>query len=105
MAMLRGGLISMIYGKMMALPLGNASESGAMSIMGSDVETLAESFHLLVCNTWANALQLAIGIYLLASQLGAICVAPLIVAVGKPQQTTGCYWSASLNFVRCQFSQ
>lgn len=85
MAMLRGGMISMIYEKMMALPLGNVSESGAMSIMGSDVETLAESFHLLVCNTWANALQLGIAIYLLANQLGAVCVAPLIVAVSKSQ--------------------
>jgi ATP-binding cassette, subfamily C (CFTR/MRP), member 1 len=83
MAMLRGGMISMIYDKMMALPIGNANESSAMSIMGSDVETLAESFFMLICDTWANCIQVSIAIWLLASQLGVVCVAPIIVAVSK----------------------
>jgi ATP-binding cassette, subfamily C (CFTR/MRP), member 1 len=83
MTMLRGGMISMIYDKMMELPVGNVNESGAMSVMGSDVETLADSFFMLICNTWANCIQVAIAISLLANQLGAVCVAPIIVAVGK----------------------
>jgi len=83
MAMLRGGMISMIYDKMMTLPVGNSNESGAMSIMGSDVESLAESFFMLICDTWANCIQVAIAVSLLASQLGAVCVAPIIVAVSK----------------------
>ena len=73
----------MIYNKMMALPVSNINESGIMSVMGSDVETLAESFFMLICNTWANCIQVAISISLLANQLGAVCVAPIIIAVSK----------------------
>ena len=82
MSILRAGMISLIYERMMALPLGNVSESGAMSIMGSDVETLAESFHLLIADAWAEVLQLGIATWLLARQLGPACVAPIIIAVG-----------------------
>lgn len=73
----------MIYDKMMALPVDNVNESSAMSIMGSDVESLAESFFMAICDTWANFLQVAIAICLLARQLGAVCVAPIIVAISK----------------------
>ncbi len=83
MVMIRGGMTSLIYGKMMSLPFGNVSESGAMSIMGSDVETLVETFHMLICETWASVIQLVLATWLLAEQLGAVCVASIIVAVGK----------------------
>ncbi len=42
-------MISIIYNKMMVLFLGNIGESAAMSILGSDVETLVESFHMAIC--------------------------------------------------------
>lgn len=88
----------MIYGKMMTLPIGNVNESSAMSIMGSDVETLSESFFKVICDTWANCIQLAIAIWLLASQLGAVCVAPIIVAVGTLQsKRTVTAWLQSLH--------
>ncbi len=83
MAMLRGGMISMIYGKMMTLPFGNVNESGAMSIMGSDVETLVETFNMLICDTWADVVQLALATWLLAEQLGVVCIAPIVAAVGE----------------------
>lgn len=83
--MLRGGMTALIYRKMMGLPMGNVSESGAMSLMGSDVETLAESFHMTICDTWANFIQLGLATWLLALQLGAVSVAPIIVAIGMSQ--------------------
>lgn len=36
--MIRGGLIYMIYSKMMDLKIGNINESGAMTLMSTDVE-------------------------------------------------------------------
>ena len=83
MVKLRGGMISLIYKKMLTLPLSNINESGAMSIVSSDVETLAETFHLLMCDIWAHALQFVIATWLLAKQVGAVCVAPIIVSFGE----------------------
>lgn len=84
MTMLRGGLIAALYDKMMSLPVEeNVSESGAMALMGSDVEALAEYFHATITDTWADALQLCLAVYLLARMIGAICVAPIIVAIRK----------------------
>jgi ATP-binding cassette, subfamily C (CFTR/MRP), member 1 len=83
MAVLRGGMIAIVYQKMMILPLGNVNQSSAMSIMGADVDTLAESLHLLICDSWANIIQLGIATYLLANELGAVCIAPLVVAISE----------------------
>jgi len=83
MTMLRGGLIAALYDKMMSLPVENVSESGAMALMGSDAEAFAEYFHATITDTWADALQLCLAVYLLARMIGAICVAPIIVAIRK----------------------
>ncbi|KAK3369714.1 putative ABC transporter [Lasiosphaeria ovina] len=80
--MLRGGLMAVVYQKMMALPLGTTSESSAMSLMGSDIEALADYFHATVCDTWANAFQLGLAVWLLQAQMGAVCIAPILVAIG-----------------------
>lgn len=83
MTMLRGGLIAILYNQMMSLPVENVNESGAMSLMGSDTETFAEYFHATITDTWADVLQLALAIYLLARMIGAICIAPIVFAVRK----------------------
>ncbi len=80
--MIRGGMIAVVYQKMMDLPSGSVSESSAMSLMGSDIEALAEYFHATICDTWANILQLGLATWLLYTQMGAVCVAPIIVAIG-----------------------
>lgn len=51
--MLRGGLMVIVFRHMMDLPLGSRDESSAMSLMGADIEMLAEYFHSVVCETWA----------------------------------------------------
>ena len=82
MAMIRGSLISMIYQKMMILKSVDANKSAAMTLMGTDVERLAETWYLLLIDTWATILQLGIAIFLLERQLGAVCIAPIFIAVG-----------------------
>jgi ATP-binding cassette subfamily C (CFTR/MRP) protein 1 len=84
-AMVRGGLITLVYSKMMRLPTSDLSESSAVALMGNDVETLTEKIHIMLVEWWANTLTVAIAMYLLADQLGAVCVAPIITAISKYQ--------------------
>ena len=79
--MLRGGLMTLVFQHMMELPLGTTDESSAMSLMGSDIEMLAEYFYSVVSETWANVLQLALATWLLQTQIGAVCIAPILVAM------------------------
>ncbi|KAJ5758005.1 uncharacterized protein N7511_006699 [Penicillium nucicola] len=79
--MIRGGLMSIVFQHMMGLPLGSTDESSAMSLMGSDIEMLAEYFFSVVCETWANVLQLGLATWLLETQVGAVCIAPLFIVI------------------------
>ncbi|CAL5873159.1 uncharacterized protein PFLUO_LOCUS7428 [Penicillium psychrofluorescens] len=79
--MLRGGLMAVVFKHMMTLPLGGTDESSAMSLMGSDIEMLAEYFQSTVCETWANILQLGLATWLLETQMGAVCIAPIAVVI------------------------
>ncbi|KAG8669721.1 hypothetical protein FPOAC2_09062 [Fusarium poae] len=80
-AMVRGGLITMIYSKVMKLPIDDLAESSAVTLMGNDVETLIEKLHFLLVESWANTLTVAIAMYMLAAQLGAVCVAPIVTGI------------------------
>lgn len=82
-AMARGGLITLIYSKMMRLPTTDLNESSAVALMGNDVETLTEKLHVLLVESWANTLTVGIAMYMLADQLGAVCVAPIITAISE----------------------
>lgn len=81
MTMIRGGLIAALFAQMMRLPAESINDSGAMSLMGSDAESLAEYLHITITDTWADVIQLALAIYLLARMIGAVCVAPVLVAI------------------------
>ena len=85
--MVRGGLITMIYSKMMKLPTDDLAESSAVTLMGNDVETLIEKLHFLLVESWANTLTVAIAMYMLAAQLGAVCVAPIVTGISKFYRT------------------
>ncbi|KAE8393320.1 multidrug resistance-associated protein [Aspergillus alliaceus] len=79
--MLRGGLMVIVFQHMMDLPLGSIDESSAMSLMGTDIEMLAEYFQSTVCEIWANILQLGLATWLLQTQMGAVCIAPIVVVM------------------------
>ncbi|KAE8401753.1 P-loop containing nucleoside triphosphate hydrolase protein [Aspergillus pseudonomiae] len=81
MAMLRSGTTALIYRTMMWLRIDNARTFDAISLVGSDIHSVAEFFRRTICDTWANALQLGLAIWLLADQIGAICIAPIIVTI------------------------
>lgn len=75
--------MSIVFQHMMDQPLGSTDESRAMSLMGSDIEMLAEYFYSVACETWANVLQLALATWLLETEVGAVCIAPILVVIGS----------------------
>ncbi|KAK6823240.1 hypothetical protein RU639_006093 [Aspergillus parasiticus] len=79
--MLRGGLMAIVFEHMMNQPLGSIDESSAISLMGTDIEMLAEYFQSTVCEIWANILQLGLATWLLQTQVGAVCIAPIVVVI------------------------
>jgi ATP-binding cassette subfamily C (CFTR/MRP) protein 1 len=66
---------------MLKMPTADLSESSAVALMGNDVETLAELIKSLLVEFWANALTVGIATWLLANQLGAVCIAPILVGI------------------------
>ncbi|KAJ6139125.1 hypothetical protein N7471_005611 [Penicillium samsonianum] len=77
--MVRGGLMALVYQHMMELPLGSTDESSAMSLMGADVEMLAEYFHSTVCESWASIIQLGLAAWILQTQIGVVCITPILI--------------------------
>ena len=68
---------------MLTLQLVNVNESAAMTLMGTDVQRIAETFHLLLIEVVPSVVQVAIAVYLLYVQLGAVCIAPILVTISK----------------------
>ncbi len=85
MAVIRGGLIGLIYEKLSHAPLGSAeaSDSAVMTLIGTDVERIGETWYMFISEIWASVIQLSIAVWLLERQLGAVCVAPVILALGQ----------------------
>lgn len=79
--MMRGELVDIIYNKMLQLP--EDKESAAMTLMGTEVQRIAETFHFALIEVAPSAAQLAIAAVLLYLQLGVVFVAPLIFMFGK----------------------
>lgn len=52
-----------------------------MTLVGTDVERICETWNFLIAELWAAILQLGVGIWLLERQLGAICIAPVLFAI------------------------
>jgi len=83
MTMMRGELVTVIYAKMLTLQIINVNESAAMTLMGTDVQRIAETFHALLVDIIPSVIQVSIAVYLLYVQLGAVCIAPILVTIGK----------------------
>ena len=81
--MLRSGLMALVYQHMMNLPPGSREESGAMSLMGPEHRDACRYFQSIVCETWANVVQLGLTRWLLKTQVGAVFIVPVVVVIGK----------------------
>lgn len=79
-AMLRAGLISMIYRQTTRLKASDFKSKTAITLMGTDVErivTSSKSIHEI----WASPLEVAFGLYLLERQVGVACLVPAVISI------------------------
>ncbi|TRX89453.1 hypothetical protein FHL15_009622 [Xylaria flabelliformis] len=81
MTMIRGALISIVYRKILGSQAANSNDSAAVTLMGTDVQRIAETFHYLLVETIPAFIQLGIATYLLYLQLGAVFVVLLILSI------------------------
>ena len=80
--MFRGALVSLIYSRTLMLQADIYNESAAVTLMSTDIDRISNSLED-IHETWARAIEVAIGIWLLERQLGWVCVAPVIVVIGN----------------------
>ncbi|KAL6705718.1 hypothetical protein ACN47E_006507 [Coniothyrium glycines] len=78
--MMRGGLISMLYGKATEIALVDVDVASSITLMSADVERIVtgmETGHEI----WSNTLEITLAMYLLERELGVACAIPIGVAV------------------------
>jgi ATP-binding cassette subfamily C (CFTR/MRP) protein 1 len=80
--MFRGGMVTLIYDRTLALKDGVYDESAALSLMSNDVDQISVSLKELN-EIWARALELIIAFTLLTRQLGWVSIVPIIVIISK----------------------
>ncbi|KAM7195580.1 P-loop containing nucleoside triphosphate hydrolase protein [Naviculisporaceae sp. PSN 640] len=81
LTMVRGSLIGMIFNHRLKLP---ASDSGgsasAVSLMSTDMERIQQTLQWIL-NIGPAAIQVGLGLWILSIYIGAVSVAPIIVAI------------------------
>ncbi|KAF9876778.1 ABC multidrug transporter [Colletotrichum karsti] len=77
---IRGSLIAVIYQHMLALRPEAANSQAAVALMSTEVEriTVAAEWSVAIV---PNLIQVVLALWILGNQLGAVCVAPVLIAV------------------------
>jgi ATP-binding cassette subfamily C (CFTR/MRP) protein 1 len=90
--MFRGAMVSLIYTKTLEMRAGGLDESAALTLMSTDIDRLTVSLTNL-CEIWAYVIEMAIGIWLLEREIGWICVAPVLLTIGRCPSNSHISWS------------
>jgi ATP-binding cassette subfamily C (CFTR/MRP) protein 1 len=80
MCKLRASLVTAIYKNMLLVRAESSNSSSALSLMSTDVDRLTMTTSVVV-NLGPDAIQVALALWLLGTQLGATSVAPVILCV------------------------
>lgn len=83
------GIVGLIHNRCLTIRDGIFDESAAVTLMSNDADMI-EYTASLVHELWAQSLELAIGLYLLAMQLGWVCLVPVLIVVGGFPSTVNC---------------
>ncbi|KAN0099750.1 putative ABC multidrug transporter [Hyaloscypha variabilis] len=78
--LVRGNLVAMIYDKSLTLGTDKHKYFSAITLMSTDVERIVNGVKNLH-ESWASLIELAMGLYLLQTQIGLACFTPLVLAV------------------------
>lgn len=80
LTMVRGCLVVAVYEHTTSLDLSATDESGALTLMSTDVELIMRGIRDLH-EYWANIIQISLSCWLLQRELGAAFAAPLVVVI------------------------
>jgi ATP-binding cassette subfamily C (CFTR/MRP) protein 1 len=80
--MFRGATVLLIHQHTLEIRDGAYDASAAITLMSTDTDSVIKATER-VNEVWARAIEVAVGIYLLARQLGWPCVVPLVAVLGK----------------------
>ncbi|KAI0837465.1 P-loop containing nucleoside triphosphate hydrolase protein [Hypoxylon sp. FL0890] len=80
LAKIRAGLTSKLYRHTVSLPARDVEDSAVLTLMGTDVERIVESLRF-VHEVWAAIPEVAVGVWLLASQVSYASIVPLFICV------------------------
>lgn len=78
----RGAVATLIFSKTLKQQVDLQDKDASLTHMSSDIDQLAFSLDAL-CQVWAQVIELAIGLYLLSRNLGWVCVAPIVIVIGR----------------------
>jgi len=78
MTKIRGSLVTIIFDKMLLVRAENNNAAAAVSLMSTDVDRITMTTFMCI-HLFPDIVQLAIGLYILSTQLGATAVAPVIL--------------------------
>ncbi|KAM4056986.1 ABC multidrug transporter [Hirsutella rhossiliensis] len=82
LTMIRGSLVSLIYVETLSAgaALSRDPDTAALTLVGPDVMAITRSFETLH-EIWANPIEIALAIWLLARELGAGCIGPAVAVI------------------------
>jgi ATP-binding cassette, subfamily C (CFTR/MRP), member 1 len=97
-AKIRSGLIGKIYRHTTELRASAVKDSAAITLMGTDVERIVQSLRL-VHELWATMPEVAVAVYLLARQMSAAAVAPMVICIGqfRPHDMVSLYYLSAVS--------
>ncbi|KAK4898085.1 hypothetical protein LTR49_027887 [Elasticomyces elasticus] len=77
---MRGGLIALLYRKLLDVETGFAPESAPAALASVDMEKITFGLHSLH-DTWAGMIEMCIAAYLLGSRLHLTAIGPILVCI------------------------
>lgn len=80
MVQVRGVLVGIVYREMLHVRAQSQNSSTALTLMSTDVDRICLSGRWLV-DLVPHIIQVGVALYILGLQLGAVCVAPLVVVL------------------------
>ncbi|KAK3987100.1 ABC transporter [Cladorrhinum sp. PSN332] len=88
MAMIRGSLTTAVFRKALQLNVSAANDAKTVTLMSADCERIVRGL-MDLHELWANVTQVALATYLIQTQLGVACVAPIAVTLLTTGLTVG----------------
>lgn len=79
---LRGGLVALIYDKVLHLSIEETSNNAAVTLMSTDIQGIAGALPMLH-DLWASFIEIGIAVWLLERQIGVACVISAVTAFGE----------------------